>query len=177
MLHKSSLACRKGGAMSVFTSAVLALRSLYHRLLERSLHPEAMLVTAISGLEEAGRKLRLHLAEVTMALGRTQRQLVETTEEGLRHQLSVHANGMIERLGQLRLQLADLDAKVLQLKALQTDLRLRRDLTAVRDRLQHILGELVTHEEDPLAEVAGALSYHQELRSTLAQLKHGGYLR
>jgi len=163
--------------MSVFSTAALALRSLYHRLLERTIHPEAMLVTAISGLEEAGRQLRLHLAELAMALGRTQRQRVEAAEEGLRRQLSAQAEGLTERLGQMRLQLADLDTKVLQLKALQADLRLRRDLKAVRDRLQHILGELVAHDEDPLSEVAGALSYHQELRATLAQLRHGGYLR
>lgn len=163
--------------MTVFATAALALRTLYQRLLERSIHPEAMLASSISRLEGARRQLRVHMAEHAMALGRTHRQLTDASDdEPLRAQLSAQAAEMTGRLGQLRLQLADLDGKVLQLKALQADMRLRRDLKAVRDRLQHILCDLVTHEEDPLTEVAGALSYHQELRATLAQLKRAGHV-
>lgn len=163
--------------MTVFAAATLALRSLYQRLLERSIHPETMLASSISSLEGAGRQLRVHLADVAMALGRIRRQLGEAADETLRERLDAQAGVMTERLRHLRLQLADLDGKLLQLKALHADLRLKRDLAEVRDRLRHILGDLVAHEEDPLAEVAGALSYHQELRATMAQLKYGGYLR
>lgn len=164
--------------MSVFEAAALALRSLYQRLMERSMHPETALATSISGLESAGRQLREHLAEQALALGRTHRQLGEACHDAPLHaELSAHAATLTERLGHLRLQLADLDGKVLQLKSVQADLRLQRDLAMVRDRLRQILGDLVAHEEDPLAEVAGALSYHQELRAALTQLKHGGFLR
>lgn len=163
--------------MTVFAAATLALRTLYRRLLEQAGHPETLLAGAIAGLEGAGRELRTHLAELTLALGRTERRLGAAGEDALHAELAAQAESLAERLGHLRLQLADLDGKVLQLKAVQADLRLKRDLRLVRERLGHILGDLVACEEDPLAEVAGALSYHQELRATLTQLKHGGLLR
>ncbi len=164
--------------MPGFEILAAGLQAFWNRLLGRASGPEAMLITATSRLEDAGRQLRLHLAELAMALGRTHRQLAELgPTDPLHAQLNAQASDMIQRLGHLRLQLADLDAKVLQLKSLLADLRLHADLKAVRGRLQHILGDLAALSSEPLTELSDELTYQQEVRATVWQLKQGGLLR
>lgn len=155
-----------------------ALKELTRGLFGGSSGPEAVLASATERLEAAGRQLRIHLAELAMALGRTQRRLGELEPGEPQHaSLAAQASALTERLGQLRLHLLDLEGKVLQLKALQADLRLHADLKAVRGRLQHILGDLVPPADDPLTELSAELDYHQDVRATLSQLKQGGLLR
>lgn len=112
-----------------------------------------------------------------MGLGRTHRQLGEVSpSETLHEQLAAQTAAMTERLRYLRLRLADLEGKVLQLKTLQADLRLNKDVQAVSSRLRYILADMVAQGEDPFADLADDLSYHEELQATLSHLKRGGLL-
>lgn len=164
--------------MSAIAAFAQALKGLLRELLGGTTGPAVMLADAIACLETAGRQLRIHLAELAMSLGRAHRRLGEVAPgDPLHDHLTAQVGAMAERLGHLRLHLADLEGKVLQLKALQADLRLDADLRDVRGRLQQILGDLSTLASDPLAELSDELNFHQDIRATLSELRQGGLLR
>lgn len=162
--------------MTLFTRLVILLRGLISRLVRRATRPDYVLEYTVDQIEGATRKLKLHLAELIVDRQRGDRQLQCLRDEGmgdseLAQQLDTQGQRQDERIRSLRLQLVELENKIVLLKAKRADVAVRSDLVDAREKLHRVLGSLdVGGLEGSLNAIESELAYREDVQRVLDQM-------